>query len=496
MKPGLPNEFASHEAPPARIQGYFSIAAARSVFSKGSSKLPASTKPYQAARKDCNEVRRTLEKGGFTILAESPLGISASGPASAYEDLSGGKVRTRERLMNAQCGRARYVTHLDIVGDKQPKTLGLGFASTKAAKIDGIVLERPRIFLGVFPPPIPPNPARFHLRVPADVAMGLSASGAHRSGQRGDGVTVAMPDSGFFMHPYFTSHGYAIDPPLSVVPGTDPSGDPVGHGTGESANVFAAAPGAVLKPIRAADDAGHLVSAIAAFLKAKELRPRIITCSWGGDQEFPPAGGPDPTEMAFALEIKQAVEQGIVVVFSAGNGQFSIEPQVPGVIAAGGAFMSQGLELKASDYASGYESPWFQGVTVPTVCGLVGMRPRAQYIMLPIPPGCLIDRAESQPDLPNDPDTDGTEAADGWALFSGTSAAAPQVAGVAALLLGAKPALTPAQVAEALTKTSIDVTAGRCNPRFNNMAGVGPDAATGAGLVNADAALEFARDRF
>ena len=157
--------------------------------------------------------------------------------------------------------------------------------------------------------------------------------------------------------------------------------------------------------------------------------------------------------------------------------------------------MTQGLELQASDYASGYDSPWFQGVTVPTVCGLVGLKPRAQYIMLPIPPGCEIDEAESQPDLPNDPDSDGTSPNDGWALFSGTSAAAPQVAGVVALLLGAKPGLTPAQVTEALTKTAIDVTAGRCHPRFNSLAGVGPDAATGAGLVNAKAAVDYAMSR-
>ena len=94
---------------------------------------------------------------------------------------------------------------------------------------------------------------------------------------------------------------------------------------------------------------------------------------------FPPAGTPDEFELALAAEIVDAIEQGILVVFSAGNGQFSIEPQVPGVLAAGGVFLDSAGSLRASDYASGFASPWFRGVTVPTVSGLVGMRPRAQY---------------------------------------------------------------------------------------------------------------------
>jgi subtilisin family serine protease len=109
------------------------------------------------------------------------------------------------------------------------------------------------------------------------------------------------------------------------------------------------------------------------------------------------------------------------------------------------------------------------GTKVPTVCGLVGLRPRAQYLMLPVPPGCLLDAAQSEADPPQDPEGDGTLTNDGWALFSGTSAAAPQVAGAAALLLGAKPQLTPAQVADCLTHTAIDVTVD-CHPRFSNEA--------------------------
>jgi hypothetical protein len=235
---------------------------------------------------------------------------------------------------------------------------------------------------------------------------------------------------------------------------------------------------------------------MAGFLKAKELMPQIITCSWGGDSTFPPPpGGPDSADHVFALEIQHAIESGICVVFSAGNGQFSIEPQVAGVLAAGGVFMDPMLDLRASNYASGYESPFFSGRIVPDVCGLVGLLPRAQYLMLPIPPGCELDQDESKPD-DSDPQGDGTTASDGWALFSGTSAAAPQLAGAAAVLIGVNPKLAPAQVIEALSRTAIDVTTGNCHPRFNNVATVGRDLATGFGLINVAAAIAYVRSNF
>jgi subtilisin family serine protease len=227
--------------------------------------------------------------------------------------------------------------------------------------------------------------------------------------------------------------------------------------------------------------------------------PQIISCSWGSNYDFPPASDDesqviDPSDAALVVEIQHALDLGIVVIFSAGNGHFGVEPQVPGVIAAGGTFLAPDATLRASNYASGFESPWFGGVVVPTVCGLVGLLPRAQYLMLPVPANCQLDVEESQNTSAEV--GDGTTDDDGWALFSGTSAAAPQLAGVAALLLAAKPGLTPAQVAEAMVKTATDVVVGTCNPRFNNPAVPGPDPATGAGLVNADAAVKYAEANF
>src|SRR5207247_7872419 len=122
----------------------------------------------------------------------------------------------------------------------------------------------------------------------------------------GDGVLVIMVDTGWYRHPFFTAHGYKIQKPITVVKHTVASKDPVGHGTGESANIFATAPGAILQPIRASNNAGDLPAAITGFMKAKGLNPQVITCSWSGDLDFPPTTPPDPAAQAEALDLPQA----------------------------------------------------------------------------------------------------------------------------------------------------------------------------------------------
>jgi subtilisin family serine protease len=491
----LPQRIESAASLPEHIQGYasFTSQGEKSIFATDS--LPKQTKPYYAKKNDRRQAIKALEAMGFQIVAKSQIGAAIVGPAEAYEELTGGKAVAVEVLSYEGGAVQRYRTHIDIVGKKQPKCSRLGNVKSTKAKLEGVMLERPQAYANVFPTPIPPIVDDFYLRVPNDVALILSANEGHRNGHTGDGVKIAMVDSGQEVHPFFTAHHYDVEPAVTVIPGTNPAKDPVGHGVGESANIFALAPGATLQPVRASDNNGNLVGAIGGFLHAKSQAPAILTNSWGGDGPFPPLGLPSQADIAWAIEIFDAVQNGIFVVFSAGNGSFTIEPQVPGVLAAGGVFATADLEMQASNYASGYPSPWFQNVTVPTVCGLVGQTPRAKYIMLPLPPGSSIDVSNSQPTT-QDPEPDGTASNDGWARFSGTSAAAPQIAGAAAMILAAKPGLSPDQITQALTATAIDITSGHCSQRFNFPAQVGHDSATGHGLIDASAAVQFALDNF
>ncbi|MFC5848971.1 S8 family serine peptidase [Deinococcus petrolearius] len=66
----------------------------------------------------------------------------------------------------------------------------------------------------------------------------------------------------------------------------------------------------------------------------------------------------------------------------------------------------------------------------------------------------------------------------------GTSFAAPHVSGVAALLLAARPALTPAALRDLLTRTATPFPGGRCDPD--------PLKGCGSGTLNAEAALRAA----
>ena len=154
---------------------------------------------------------------------------------------------------------------------------------------------------------------------------------------------------------------------------------------------------------------------------------------------------------------------------------------MPDVISAGGVFVEENGQMRASDYASGFASQIYPGRHVPDLSGLVGLAANnADYIMLPIQSGCEIDVGNSN--------HDGTGPSDGWGVFSGTSASAPQLAGVCALLLDKNPGLSPADVKAVLRRTARDVVIGNNNAASSEnipqQAGPGPDHATGAGLVN------------
>jgi hypothetical protein len=126
---------------------------------------------------------------------------------------------------------------------------------------------------------------------------------------------------------------------------------------------------------------------------------------------------------------------------------------------------------------------------VPDVCGLVGQKPYAAYILLPIPPGSPVDQDCAL-------GGDGTDPTDGWAAFSGTSAAAPQVAGICALMKQVDPGLSPAQAKEILKQTAIDVTAGWASSQAGGYPTLpGPDPATGHGLADAYAAVQAVQPR-
>jgi Subtilase family len=423
-----------------------------------------------------------LHEAGFTILQISPLTINISGSPATYRKAFNTDIVVVDKPVIKEFGKKAVRQFLD-----SPDTPMPGLIESRGTRfedvIEGVALEEPVYFMAASA--FAPMKSYWHLRVPGDVSLACNADKAHRTAITGRGIKVAMVDSGWFKHPYFVGRGYRASPVVLGPAAANPLADESGHGTGESANIFATAPDIDFLPVKI-----NFVNSIGAFNAAVGLQPHIITCSWGSSVQNPPLSA---ANQALAAAIAAAVASGITVIFSAGNGHFGFPGQHPDVISAGGVFMNPDESLRASDYASGFISNIYPNRRVPDVCGLVGMRPRAIYIMLPLQPGDDIDVGNAGGTHPNGDETTNN---DGWAAFSGTSAAAPQLAGVAALLKQACPGLTPADIKDILRKTARDVTAGTCSPSTGGHAATtGPDTATGDGLVDAHKAVMMAKVR-
>jgi serine protease AprX len=360
------------------------------------------------------------------------------------------------------------------------------------------------------------SPIRFHNYVTkkdTHVVEARAGKRPLRKGYTGKGVTVAVVDTGVFSpHPDLSDRvvkSVNFEPAwvfdmindglysdrLSELTGSFI--DTYGHGThvaGIVAGTGAAsvgldmsgvAPGASIANFKIADvwegvscsvpcDLGWEINALVAFEYMIEHRNdpvypggiRISTNSWGiyeVDSEVEP----------ITLMSREVVRHGITLVFSAGNdgpGQNTVNPgpqRLPEVIVVAAAcksidscgagkiadFSSRGPQV---DVAAPGDSVWSARAGV---YGLLGG--------VPAPPGADDPPAAIQ----NTPF---------YINLSGTSMAAPHVAGVVALMLEANPRLSPAKVQRILKSTAMDRGAR------------GFDTSWGSGLVNAFAAVQAA----
>lgn len=432
---------------------------------------------YRPSRARVAQAASRLQRLGLSVRHVGTFSVSGDAPRERWEQVFSTRVEERNQPVspaNPEVGQLRFLSHVADAPFTVPADL--------ERVVDRAYPQPPPIF---FASPLPPRVGYHHLRVPSDVAMLLRATSVHQAGVTGEGVLVAMTDTGFYRHPYYDWHGYHYQATLAP-DALDVEDDENGHGTAEAANIFAVAPGIDFVGVKMGGNS------TLAFKTAADLNPAVINNSWGYDLSGA-STLPNflrPLEAAVAEAVR---DRGIAVCCSAGNGEVAFPGMMPDVISAGGVYASDTLsgddfDLQAADYASSFDSLIYPGRHVPDVCGLVGMQPRGIYLMLPVPPGSQIDEGLAGGSFP---DADETAADDGWAVISGTSASSPQLAGLCALLHQAQPGLSPPLLKALLKASARDVRKGES--AMGEHAGHGHDGATGAGLVDSHRAYLLAR---
>ncbi|RZE94399.1 S8 family serine peptidase [Streptomyces sp. SCA2-2] len=396
---------------------------------------------------------------GLAVEARTEVGLTVSGAPELLAQVFGHPVRParnkyiRETVRHefAAVGPLRSRLHPGLVAEvRVPRAgfeLGAGAPAPRAT------------------PPLPRDARR--LRLPEDAVRLAGAGRAHAAGVRGDGVRVVMVDTGLYDHPHHRAHGYrtSVVPALSAL---DPAVDERGHGTAMSALLLAVAPAAELTMVKMACETFSFP--VAAFQRAVELAPDVISCSWGTLRAEP----------HLHLEVADAVRRGITVLFAAGNGSTDRHTAMfqsvatPGALTVGGVHVAPDGRRRAADLASSYRSDLFPGRRVPDLSGPCGTLPHGDYVEFPTQPGCMFDRRNSA--------YDGTAPDDGWLVSSGTSGATAYAAGVVALAvqqgIGKGRALTAADLADAC----LPVTEGR-TVTGDDCGGVCPNEAVGLGLL-------------
>ncbi|GAA2159168.1 S8 family serine peptidase [Humibacillus xanthopallidus] len=354
----------------------------------------------------------------------------------------------------AATGRVRHVTPLWV-------TNAISITATADAVRE--VAARPDV-LSVTPDAITIVPAS------SPVEPNIATVGAPALWQgdvRGSGVVVATLDSGVDashpdLGPRWRGGTNSWFDPFGQHPGTPV--DLSGHGTATMGLIVGGdaggtsigmAPGARWIAARIFNDAG--ASSATAVHQAFQWvldpdrdpstpdAPQVVNGSWS-------IGSSPGCDLSFQPDVRNLVAAGILPVFAAGNfgpaASTSVSPaNYPESFAVGGV---DALDASSPTSSSG-----------PSTCGgRSGAFPDA------VAPGVAVTTA------------------DRFGLFqtlSGTSVAAPHVAGALALLISARPELSPERQRAALTTSAVD------------LGPVGPDPRFGSGRLDVGAALAWLR---
>jgi serine protease AprX len=447
--------------------------------------LGTASAPVEAFSFDANKIDASF----LTEILASPTSdfdvIVRSDPSR-----SGERVARAAKAVRKEGGTPRKP--LAIVGGVSARVKGNHILNlTRDADVDYVVKDR--TLRAQFDPGLDSAKAA----TPGIVEVGAPQAWS-QLGLTGRGVGVAIVDSGVYAHPDLAGRIVAsIDfTAASPTVSTTPTGDPGGHGThvaglvaGDgtlSGGAFTGvAPRANLISVRVIDSNGSSnVSTILCGLQwvlanRNAYNIRVVNLSLGAT----PAGSYKSDLMATAAEVLNFA--GVSVVVSAGNtGPFAGTVTTPGTdpyVITVGAVDDSGTSLVLDDLMAVFSSRGrtvFDNLSKPDL-----VAPGRKMVSLRSP-GSALDTL-----FPDRQVTATGALTPDYYRLSGTSMAAPVVAGVIALMIERNPTLSPAQIKKRLKSTATTLTFGTALDR-------------GAGLVDAyraaasvDPGKEYAPDR-
>ncbi|MBI3926583.1 MAG: S8 family peptidase [Armatimonadetes bacterium] len=299
------------------------------------------------------------------------------------------------------------------------------------------------------------------------------------AGYRGQGVTIAVIDTGIYPHPDYADRIVGFkdwvqglsEPYDDQGHGTHVAGDALGDGTASDGKYTGPAPAANLVGIKVLDKHGggrfsDIIKGVQWAVDHKnDYHIDIINMSLGGP--IFASYQDDPVAQA----VGAAVDSGIVAAVAGGNsGPKASTIGSPGNHPAAftvGALNDRGTRSRDDDEVAFFSSrgpTTIDGLTKPDI-----LSPGVN-ITAANSPGSALDQLA----VPH--------VGRSYITISGTSMATPVMAGVIAALLSANPSLTPAEVKEIFTSTAAPLPGVDANSQ-------------GAGVVHPEAALQEALRR-
>ncbi len=394
---------------------------------------------------DARFIADVLAVEGFELLNFHPVAISFAGSPAMFKRVFGLDLRSR----TFAGGRGRQVDGFDVAPGSEhrlsaPPSAFQGHAGR-------VAIAQPSRLIDDASAPIRDVAAA---DVPAwslsdELALSIWADGTNATLATGHGVVAAQIGTGHYRHRFFSDRGYRVLPTL-LGPGQQyPQQDDHGHGTGEAACLFGAAPDLRLRPVKGLlDPVGDLLMTVESTPV-----PDLIINSWGYDVDH---GSWEELErkdrnLHHYLKILEAVitfasARGIIVCAAAPNSWKSFPASHPDVVAI--AAVSKGRAAQQTSRNLG-SSCLYPGRLVPDLWSDAAKSVRTGLDLIgcthPAQPGSALAR----PGLP------GGYADEGFAWCDIEQAAAPLAAGRLALLLEQHRDLSPSAFKALVTDTNV-----------------------------------------